>query len=81
MGFNAGDGAFWSDRDRYIRFNASCPRDWPSRFAEIVETRGITDLVLYGDVRPIHASALWRSLGRAGSRSMCSRRAICVPIG
>ncbi|MDV7145746.1 capsule biosynthesis protein CapA [Tropicimonas sp. TH_r6] len=57
VGFNAGDEAFWKDRDRFIRFDAPV-ETWPDRFAEIVEAQGTTDLVLYGDVRPIHARAV-----------------------
>ncbi|MEQ9261032.1 MAG: capsular biosynthesis protein [Roseovarius sp.] len=57
VGFNAGDGFFWRDRRSYIPFleEAAC---WPERFREIVAEKGVTDLVLYGDVRPIHAQAV-----------------------
>lgn len=57
VGFNAGDEAFWKDRASFHRFDAD-PEGWPRQFAGIVKERGITDLVLYGDVRPIHASAV-----------------------
>ncbi len=57
VGFNAGDEAFWKDRARFIRYNEPAA-NWPDRFAEILTQKEITDLVLYGDVRPIHASAV-----------------------
>lgn len=57
VGFNAGDAAFWSDRARYIPFQEPIER-WPARLTEILETHEITDLVLYGDTRRIHAEAV-----------------------
>ncbi|SMR71552.1 capsular polysaccharide export protein [Aliiroseovarius halocynthiae] len=57
VGFNRGDQAFWSDQSSYIPFTQ--PQDrWADQFARIVETHGITDIVLYGDTRPIHAQAV-----------------------
>ncbi|UWQ19135.1 capsule biosynthesis protein [Jannaschia sp. M317] len=57
VGFNRGDEAFWFDRPSYIPFQK--PADtWPLTFAALVADKGITDLVLYGDVRPIHAQAI-----------------------
>lgn len=64
VGFNPGDEAFWRDRPSYIRFDA--PSDsWPRRLRELVSEKAITDLVLYGDTRPIHAQAveIGRELG------------------
>ncbi|MBZ0122441.1 MAG: capsule biosynthesis protein CapA, partial [Roseovarius sp.] len=57
VGFNAGDRAFWPDGKSYIPFRAP-QRDWPDRFAALVAQKGVTDLVLYGDTRPIHADAI-----------------------
>ncbi len=57
VGFNAGDQAFWHDRKSYIPFTD--PVDtWPDRFATLLDEHGITDIVLYGDTRPIHAQAV-----------------------
>lgn len=57
VGFNAGDQVFWRDRDRFIPFTE--PQEvWPDRFAELIDTYDITDIVLYGDTRPIHAQAV-----------------------
>ena len=57
VGFNAGDEAFWKDEASYVRFDEPAAH-WPETFSAILSQRKITDLVLYGDVRPIHASAV-----------------------
>ena len=57
VGFNAGDQAFWFDKQSYIPFRAPSS-DWLATFVELVEQKSVTDLVLYGDVRPIHAKAV-----------------------
>ncbi|VDC33076.1 capsule biosynthesis protein [Pseudogemmobacter humi] len=56
-GFNRGDRAFWHDRASYIPFRGQ-PADWPDSFRAIVTEKRITDLVLYGDTRPVHARAV-----------------------
>jgi len=57
VGFNQGDAAFWPDRATYIPFTD--PADaWPARVKALLDEKGITDLVLYGDTRPIHAAAI-----------------------
>ncbi|WP_204114850.1 capsule biosynthesis protein [Shimia biformata] len=60
VGFNAGDRAFWRDKATFIAYEGT-PADWPDRFSELVETHGVTDIVLYGDTRPIHAEAVKRA--------------------
>ncbi len=57
VGFNKGDENFWFDAASYIRFDAPAA-DWPARIAALLAEKGITDLVLYGDTRPIHAQAI-----------------------
>lgn len=57
VGFNAGDRAFWRDKDSYIPYSGT-PEDWPATFGRILDLHGITDIVLYGDTRPIHAHAI-----------------------
>ncbi len=64
VGFNRGDQAFWHDRDSYIAYTGR-PEDWPGRIARILQTHRITDLVLYGDTRPIHAHAIEAARARA----------------
>ena len=57
VGFNRGDQAFWRDRASFIPFTDP-PDTWPDRIAALLEDHQITDLVLYGDTRPIHAQAV-----------------------
>ncbi|MDU8928733.1 capsular biosynthesis protein [Alisedimentitalea sp. MJ-SS2] len=57
VGFNAGDRAFWFDRNSYIPYRGGQDA-WAKTFAGIVADKGITDIVLYGDTRRIHAEAV-----------------------
>lgn len=60
VGFNAGDAAFWRDRARYLPYRGT-PEAWPEAFDRIAAEHGITDVVLYGDTRPVHAAAVARA--------------------
>ncbi len=62
VGFNAGDRLFWRDGARFIAYRGTLA-DWPDALADILGRHRITDIVLYGDTRPIHARA--SELGRA----------------
>lgn len=57
VGFNAGDSAFWPDRRRYIPYRNTLEA-WPDACARLLDETGATDIVLYGDTRPIHAAAV-----------------------
>jgi capsular polysaccharide export protein len=57
VGFNRGDQFFWSDTAHYLPFTGT-PEAWPDTLHRIVADRQITDIVLYGDTRPIHATAI-----------------------
>jgi len=57
VAFNTGDETFWFDRKSMMRFTDPA-EVWPERIAEILRKKSITDLVLYGDTRPIHAEAV-----------------------
>lgn len=57
VGFNAGDAAFWGRDPGYIPYRGDLP-GWPATFAGLLDQHNITDIVLYGDVRPIHAEAI-----------------------
>ena len=57
VGFNRGDRAFWPDSATFIPYRGT-PEDWPTAFAALIEARKITDIVLYGDTRPVHAHAV-----------------------
>lgn len=57
VGFNAGDRAFWFHPSSYLPYCGTVA-DWPHTFAEHLDTKGVTDIVLYGDTRPVHAAAV-----------------------
>lgn len=57
VGFNAGDRAFWPDKSHYISYEDT-PENWPAAFSNILSDKGVTDIALYGDTRPIHAEAV-----------------------
>ena len=57
VGFNAGDEAFWFGSDGYIAHDGTV-EDWPEHFLQLIGERAITDIVLYGDTRPVHADAV-----------------------
>lgn len=56
VGFNMGDRLFWSGGG-YLPFQG-CAEEWPDAFREMLDTHAITDIVLYGDTRPVHARAI-----------------------
>ncbi len=57
VGFNAGDRAFWFGAPGFLPYRGR-PEDWPAALAALLEEHGVTDLVLYGDTRPVHAQAV-----------------------
>ncbi len=57
VGFNRGDQAFWFNAPSYIPYTGRA-EDWPDRFGALLRDKRITDIVLYGDTRPIHAQAI-----------------------
>lgn len=57
VGFNRGDQAFWPDRATYIPFKGSAEA-WPETLDALLATHAVTDIVLYGDTRPVHAAAV-----------------------
>lgn len=56
-GFNVGDEYFWSDKSHYIAHDGA-QDEWPAHLQRILTEKGVTDIVLYGDVRFIHATAI-----------------------
>ena len=69
VGFNAGDEFFWRDRASYIPHSGG-PESWPDHLDRLIDDKGVTDIVLYGDVRPIHAAA----------RAAAARRGIVLHV-
>lgn len=57
IGFNAGDQIFWRDKKTYIPFWGT-RSEWQGFFTQTCQQKQITDIVLYGDTRPIHAEAI-----------------------
>ena len=57
VGFNRGDQAFWPDSTTYIPYRGG-PADWAATFRTLIAEHAITDVVVYGDTRPLHADAL-----------------------
>ncbi len=57
VGFNRGDQAFWGDRRSYLAYLEPLS-DWPDRIRQIYVEKGVTDIVLYGDTRFVHAEAI-----------------------
>lgn len=64
VGFNAGDQAFWRERSSYLPFLGQA-EDWTATLTQILDDKRITDLVLYGDTRPIHAQAVEMARARS----------------
>ncbi|WP_370283628.1 capsule biosynthesis protein [Pseudooceanicola sp.] len=60
VGFNAGDQFFWSDRASFIPYRGRV-EDWPETFSDLVARKRVTDIVLYGDTRAVHAEAVTRA--------------------
>jgi capsular polysaccharide export protein len=56
IGFNKGDEKFWPDKKTYTAYKGM-PENWLAYFSDMVAA-GITDVVLYGDSRGIHAEVI-----------------------
>lgn len=57
VGFNAGDSAFWRHGASFLPYRGT-PEQWPEEIDRLLTDRHVTDIVLYGDTRPIHAEAI-----------------------
>jgi capsular polysaccharide export protein len=56
VNFNAGDRLFWR-RPNATDFTGR-PEDWPAALAALIVAHGVTDLVMFGDCRPLHEAAI-----------------------
>lgn len=63
VGFNAGDRAFWFHPSSYIPFRGKAD-EWRDSFVELLTEKAVTDIVIYGDTRPIHAQAIQEAKAR-----------------
>lgn len=68
IGFNEGDRFFWRNRSNFIEFTDPL-EEWAT-YIENFLADGVTDLVIYGDTRPIHKTAI-RAAERLGVRIHC----------
>ena len=57
VGFNAGDRLFWRRRSGFIRYDDPLDQ-WERTLGLILTRHRITDVVLYGEARPVHATAV-----------------------
>jgi capsular polysaccharide export protein len=56
IGFNKGDEYFWRDGATYTPFHG-VNDDWAAYFRDVINN-GVTDIVIYGDARFFHVSAI-----------------------
>ncbi len=56
VNLNAGDWLFWRGRNA-VNYRGR-PLAWPAYVAQLMAERGVTDLVLFGDCRPMHRQAI-----------------------
>ncbi|MFM2356662.1 MAG: hypothetical protein RLZZ528_2398 [Pseudomonadota bacterium] len=56
VGFNGGDRLFWSRDPRFIAYRGTTD-GWGDFLSDVLGDLEITDIALYGDVRPLHATA------------------------
>jgi capsular polysaccharide export protein len=57
VNFHAGDWLFWR-RPGAVHYRGNLS-GWPDFLAALLAERGITDIVLFGDCRPLHKVATW----------------------
>ena len=69
VGFNQGDRAFWRDGATYRPY-LDLPELWPDVVAHLLAAESITDIVLDGDTRQVHAEAV-RAAKAAGVTVHC----------
>ena len=63
VGFNTGDRAFWFHPRSYIPYRGASI-DWSEAFKALLDEKSVTDIVLYGDTRPVHADAVKEARAR-----------------
>lgn len=63
IGFNTGDSAFWPARRSYIAFRSD-QAGWIGFLRETLAEKAVTDIVLYGDTRWMHAEAVAEARAR-----------------
>ncbi len=56
VNFNGGDALFWR-RPGAVHYRGRA-RDWPAALERLLLDRAVTDIVLFGDCRPLHRAAI-----------------------
>jgi capsular polysaccharide export protein len=69
VNFNGGDKLFWAFNGGAIDYTGT-QADWPAALAEIIASKQITDVILFGDCRPLHRDAIL----------LCSRLGVPVHV-
>lgn len=57
VNFNGGDALFWKFSPGGISYTGTIA-DWPAALGAIIARHGITDVLLFGDCRPVHRAAI-----------------------
>ncbi|MCF6273094.1 MAG: capsule biosynthesis protein CapA [Rhodobacteraceae bacterium] len=57
VGFNRGDRFFWPRRLPYTPYRGD-ESGWAKALERLIKVNAITDIVIYGDARPLHAAAV-----------------------
>ncbi len=57
VNFNGGDSYYWDHALSFVDFTDDIA-NWPDALERLCEKDAITDIVLYGDMRPIHRAAI-----------------------
>jgi len=57
IGFNQGDRAFWKEDATFLPYFGKLT-DWGEEIREVLDDMAVTDIVLYGDTREVHAEAV-----------------------
>jgi capsular polysaccharide export protein len=63
VNFNAGDRMFWR-LPGGVDFRDN-PREWPEFLDQLVVDKAVSDIILFGDCRPLHRAAIRVAAGRA----------------
>ncbi len=63
INFNGGDRLFWR-LPGAVAYRGRL-RDWPAFLEQLLTVRGITDVILFGDCRPVHRAAIPVARARA----------------
>ncbi len=69
VNFNGGDVLFWS-LPGAISFRGSL-EEWPAFLEDLIDRLQVTDILLFGDCRPVHREAIRVAKGRPVSLHIC----------